>query len=139
MRSGGRVGASTRAGDPGTVVARSTCMEGARYLRNLSAVQALDGIRVIDMATVIAAPGAARYLADFGADVIKVEPPGGDGTRRMGWRDPRDGDSYMWKLVARGKRTVVLDLKTDPGLAHMRALAAGADVLVENLRPGTLE
>ena len=84
-------------------------------------MQALDGIRVIDMATVIAAPGVARYLADFGADVIKVEPPGGDGTRRMGWRDPRDGDSYMWKLVARGKRTVVLDLKTDAGLAHMRA------------------
>src|SRR3954463_2348033 len=91
------------------------------------------------MATVIAGPGAARYLADFGADVVKVEPPGGDGTRRMGWRDPRDGDSYMWKLVARGKRTVVLDLKSDVGLARMRALAAGADVLVENLRPGTLE
>jgi crotonobetainyl-CoA:carnitine CoA-transferase CaiB-like acyl-CoA transferase len=102
-------------------------------------VQALDGIRVIDMATVIAAPGAARYLADFGADVVKVEPPGGDGTRRMGWRDPRDGDSYMWKLVARGKRAIVLDLKTDDGLAHMRTLLAGADVLIENLRPGTLE
>ena len=102
-------------------------------------MQALDGIRVIDMATVIAAPGAARYLADFGADVIKVEAPGGDGTRRMGWVDPRDGDSYMWKLVARGKRTVVIDLKTDDGLARMRALVAGADVLVENLRPGTLE
>src|SRR4051794_20117431 len=91
------------------------------------------------MATVIAGPGAARYLADFGADVVKVEPPGGDGTRRMGWRDPRDGDSYMWKLVARGKRTVVLDLKSEPDLARMRALVAGADVLVENLRPGTLE
>ena len=70
-------------------------------------MQALDGIRVIDMATVIAAPGAARYLADYGADVVKVEAPGGDGTRRMGWTDPIDGDSYMWKLVARGKRTVV--------------------------------
>jgi crotonobetainyl-CoA:carnitine CoA-transferase CaiB-like acyl-CoA transferase len=104
-----------------------------------TAVQALEGIRVVDMATVIAAPGAARYLADFGADVVKVEPPGGDGTRRLGWRDPRDGDSYMWKLVARGKRTVVLDLKTADGLDTMRALVAGADVLVENLRPGTLE
>ena len=102
-------------------------------------MQALDGIRVIDMATVIAAPGAARYLADYGADVVKVEAPGGDGTRRMGWTDPIDGDSYMWKLVARGKRTVVLDLKTDAGLAHMRRLVAGADVLVENFRPGTLE
>ena len=102
-------------------------------------MQALDGIRVIDMATVIAAPGAARYLADYGADVVKVEAPGGDGTRRMGWTDPIDGDSYMWKLVARGKRTVVLDLKTEDGLAHMRRLVAGADVLVENFRPGTLE
>jgi crotonobetainyl-CoA:carnitine CoA-transferase CaiB-like acyl-CoA transferase len=102
-------------------------------------VQALDGIRVIDMATVIAAPGAARYLADFGADVIKVEPPGGDGTRRLGWVDPRDGDSYMWKLVARGKRAIVLDLKSESGLDHLRRLADDADVLVENLRPGTLE
>ena len=87
-------------------------------------MQALEGIRVIDMATVIAAPGAARYLADYGADVVKVEPPGGDGTRRLGWVDPRDGDSYMWKLVARGKRTIVLDLKTEAGLAPMRALLA---------------
>ncbi len=102
-------------------------------------MQALDGIRVIDMATVIAAPGAARYLADFGADVVKVEPPGGDGTRRLGWTDPRDGVSYMWKLVARGKRVAVLDLKTDQGLADMRRLLHDADVLVENLRPGALE
>ena len=102
-------------------------------------MQALDGIRVIDMATVIAGPGAARYLADYGADVIKVEPPGGDGTRRMGWLDPDDGDSYMWKLVARGKRAIVLDLKTARGLDRMHTLLSDADVLVENLRPGTLE
>lgn len=102
-------------------------------------MQALDGIRVIDMATVIAAPGAARYLADYGADVIKVEAPGGDGTRRMGWVDPSDGDSYMWKLVARGKRTMVLDLKTEAGLDAMRELLRDADVLIENLRPGALE
>ena len=102
-------------------------------------MQALEDIRVIDMATVIAAPGAARYLADFGADVVKIEPPGGDGTRRLGWVDPRDGVSYMWKLVARGKRTAVLDLKSESGLADMRRLVAGADVLIENLRPGALE
>ncbi len=102
-------------------------------------MQALEGIRVIDMATVIAAPGAARYLADFGADVVKVEAPGGDGTRRLGWVDPNDGDSYMWKLVARGKRAVVLDLKSETGLAHMHALVRDADVLIENLRPGALE
>jgi crotonobetainyl-CoA:carnitine CoA-transferase CaiB-like acyl-CoA transferase len=102
-------------------------------------VQALDGLRVIDMATVIAAPGAARYLADFGADVVKVEPPGGDGTRRMGWLDPADGTSYMWKLVDRGKRNVVLDLKAPADLVRMRDLVATADVLIENLRPGALE
>jgi crotonobetainyl-CoA:carnitine CoA-transferase CaiB-like acyl-CoA transferase len=102
-------------------------------------VQALEGLRVVDMATVLAGPGAARYLADFGADVVKVESPAGDGTRRMGWVDPRDGESFMWKLLGRGKRSVVLDLKTDGGLDAMRRLLARADVLVENLRPGTLE
>ena len=102
-------------------------------------MQALDGIKVIDIATVIAGPGAARYLADFGADVIKVEAPGGDGTRRLGWVDPTDGDSYMWKLVARGKRAIVLDLKTEAGAEHLRDLLRDADVLVENLRPGSLE
>ncbi|MEP6625361.1 MAG: CoA transferase [Acidimicrobiia bacterium] len=102
-------------------------------------MQALEGIRVVDMATVIAGPGAARYLADYGADVIKIEPPGGDGTRRMGWVDPVDGDSYMWKLVARGTRAVVIDLKTPAGRGRMLRLLADADVLVENLRPGTLE
>ena len=78
-------------------------------------MQALDGLRVIDMATVFAGPGAARYLADFGADVIKVEAPSGDGVRRMGWFPPEGGDSYTWKLLGRGKRGVVLDLKTDDG------------------------
>jgi crotonobetainyl-CoA:carnitine CoA-transferase CaiB-like acyl-CoA transferase len=102
-------------------------------------VQALDGLRVIDMATVLAGPGAARYLADFGADVIKVEPPAGDGTRRMSWFPPEGGDSYMWKLVGRGKRCIVLDLKTADGLDAMLRLVDTADVLIENLRPGTLE
>jgi crotonobetainyl-CoA:carnitine CoA-transferase CaiB-like acyl-CoA transferase len=102
-------------------------------------MQALDGLRVVDMATVLAGPGTARYLADFGADVIKVEAPAGDGTRRMGWFPPEGGDSYMWKLLGRGKRSVVLDLKTPDGLDAMRRLVDTADVLVENLRPGTLE
>ena len=102
-------------------------------------MQALEGLRVIDMATVLAGPGAARYLADFGADVIKVESPDGDGLRDLGWRDPSDGEGLWWKFVGRGKRTVVLDLKTDDGLTHMSRLVDGADVLVENFRPGTLE
>src|SRR4249919_3328010 len=102
-------------------------------------MQALEGLRVIDMATVLAGPGAARYLADFGADVIKVESPDGDGLRDLGWRDPSDWEGLWWKFVGRGKRSVVLDLKTDDGLAHMRRLVDDADVLVENFRPGTLE
>lgn len=102
-------------------------------------VQALEDLRVIDMASLIAAPGVARHLADFGADVIKVEPKSGDGTRHIGWIDPSDGESYFWKLVGRGKRCVVLDLKTDEGRQHLLGLLDTADVLIENLRPGTLE
>ena len=102
-------------------------------------MQALEGLRVIDMATVFAGPGAARHLADFGADVVKVEAPAGDGVRRMGWFPPEGGDSYTWKLLGRNKRAVVLDLKTGAGRDALLRLAGGADVLVENFRPGTIE
>ena len=100
----------------------------------------LGDLRVIDVATVVAGPGAARYLGDFGADVIKVERSGsGDTVRSMGWRDPRDGETLWWKLIARNKRCIALDLK-DPGdLRVMLDLCSTADVLVENFRPGTLE
>jgi crotonobetainyl-CoA:carnitine CoA-transferase CaiB-like acyl-CoA transferase len=91
------------------------------------------------MATVFAGPGAARHLADFGADVIKIEAPAGDGVRRMGWFPPGGGDSYTWKLLGRNKRAVVADLKTDAGRDALLALADTADVLIENFRPGTLE
>jgi crotonobetainyl-CoA:carnitine CoA-transferase CaiB-like acyl-CoA transferase len=107
--------------------------------RSLSSVQALEGLRVIDMATVFAGPGAARHLADFGADVVKVEAPTGDGVRRMGWFPPEGGDSYTWKLLGRNKRAIVLDLKTDGGRASLLRLTDDADVLVENFRPGTIE
>ena len=100
----------------------------------------LADLRVIDLSTVIAGPNCARYLADFGADVIKVErPDGGDSLRNMAWRDPRDGEGLWWKLVNRNKRTIVLDLKDADDLALLRALIADANVLVENFRPGTLE
>jgi crotonobetainyl-CoA:carnitine CoA-transferase CaiB-like acyl-CoA transferase len=102
-------------------------------------VAALEGLRVIDMATVFAGPGAARHLGDFGADVIKIEAPAGDGVRRMGWFPPAGGDSYTWKLLGRNKRAVVADLKTEAGRDALLALARGADVLIENFRPGTLE
>ena len=100
----------------------------------------LAELRVLDVSTVVAGPGCARYLADFGADVIKVErPDGGDTTRTMGWVDPRDGVTLWWKLEGRGKRSVALDLKSDEGRAAFLALCDTADVLVENFRPGTLE
>lgn len=100
----------------------------------------LGDLRVVDASTVLAGPACARYLADFGADVIKVERPGsGDGTRDMFRRDPADDVTYFWKLLGRGKRTIVLDLKSEEGRGHMLDLCASADVLVENFRPGTLE
>jgi len=100
----------------------------------------LVGLRVLDLATVVAGPGAARYLADFGADVLKIERPGvGDSTRTMGLPDPRDGTSAYWKVVGRNKRCATLDLKSDAGRETVLALAAEAHVLVENFRPGVLE
>ncbi len=100
----------------------------------------LAGIRVLDLATVIAGPGAARYLADYGADVLKIERPGaGDSTRGMGVPDPADGVSLYWKLVSRNKRCATLDLKDDGDRAVLLDLVEGAHVLVENFRPGTLE
>lgn len=102
-------------------------------------IMALDGVRVIDLATVVAGPGAARYLADFGADVVKVERPGGDATRTMGWTLPGERDSLFWKLLNRGKRSVVLDLKNPADRERALSLLDGAQVLVENMRPGKLE
>ncbi len=100
----------------------------------------LADLRVIDCSTVVAGPGTARYLADYGADVIKVERPlEGDTTRAMGWRDPRDDVTLWWKLAGRGKRTIVLDLKSSEGLEDMLALCDSAQVLIENFRPGVLE
>lgn len=100
----------------------------------------LSDLRVIDCATVVAGPGTARYLADYGADVIKVErAPGGDTTRNLGWRDPKDDLSLWWKMMGRGKRSIVLDLKSPEGLANMLRLCESANVLIENFRPGVLE
>lgn len=100
----------------------------------------LVGLRVLDLATVVAGPGAARYLADFGADVLKIERPDtGDSTRTMGLTDPSDGTAMYWKLLSRNKRCVTLDLKSEDGRDTLLGLVAAADVLIENFRPGTLE
>lgn len=100
----------------------------------------LAGVRVIDMATIIAGPGAARHMADFGASVVKVEPPAGDASRRLGWQPPTDDtDSYYWKIVGRNKTLHPLDLKTESGLDSLFELIDEAHLLVENNRPGKLE
>jgi crotonobetainyl-CoA:carnitine CoA-transferase CaiB-like acyl-CoA transferase len=99
----------------------------------------LLGIKVIDLATVVAGPGVAKYFADYGADVIKIERPSGDSTRSMGWTRPGDSDSLWWKLVNRGKRSVVLDLKQQSELEILLKLISTADLLIENMRPGKLE
>ena len=98
----------------------------------------LAGVRVIDAAHVIAGPGAAARLGDFGADVIKVEHPRqGDPTRRMGWAV--GGTALWWKWVSRNKRPVTLDLSHSEGQEIFLRLIETADVMVESFRPGTLE
>jgi crotonobetainyl-CoA:carnitine CoA-transferase CaiB-like acyl-CoA transferase len=100
----------------------------------------LSDLRVLDLSTVLAGPNCARYLADFGADVIKVERPGtGDSLRNMAWRDPRDGEGLWWKLVNRNKRTIALDLKDTSDRDTLLRLVERSDAMVENFRPGTLE
>jgi len=101
-------------------------------------MDALQGVRVLELGQLIAGPFAGKTLADFGADVIKIEPAeGGDPLRR--WRMLRDGNSVWWEVQSRNKRSVALDLRTPEGQEAVRALAADADVLIENFKPGTLE
>ncbi|MFD9907580.1 CaiB/BaiF CoA transferase family protein [Streptomyces sp. NPDC059063] len=98
----------------------------------------LDGLRVLDLATLFAGPLAATLLGDFGADVIKVEHPTRPDPSR-GHGPAKDGVGLWWKLLGRNKRTMTLNLSTPGGRATLLRLAAGTDVIVENFRPGTLE
>ena len=98
---------------------------------------ALEGVRVIDAATLFAGPLAATLMGDFGADVLKVEHPKGDPVRLHGHRK---GDiNLWWKMIGRNKRTVTLNFGKPRGQEMLRRLVADADVLIENFRPGTLE
>ncbi|QDZ16156.1 CaiB/BaiF CoA transferase family protein [Humibacter ginsenosidimutans] len=99
----------------------------------------LAGIRVADFSRVLAGPYATMMLADFGADVIKIESPAGDDTRS--WAPPRDeyGDSTYFASVNRNKRSMVCDLTTEVGLREARRLASSADIVIENFRPGVME
>jgi formyl-CoA transferase/succinyl-CoA--D-citramalate CoA-transferase len=98
----------------------------------------LEGIRVLELGSFIAGPFAGQLLADYGADVVKVEPPGKGDTMRT-WGVTKDGKSLWWPTIARGKRSVVLDLRVEEGQETLRRLASECDVVLENFRPGTLE
>ncbi|AZF62444.1 MULTISPECIES: CaiB/BaiF CoA-transferase family protein [Pseudomonas] len=98
----------------------------------------LSGIKVIEIGTLIAAPFAARLMAEFGAEVIKIEALGqGDPLRK--WRKLHEGTSLWWYLQSRNKKSLALDLKSAEGLGLIKQLLGDADVLIENLRPGGLE
>ncbi|CAH0348899.1 CaiB/BaiF CoA-transferase family protein [Aquabacterium sp. CECT 9606] len=105
--------------------------------------QALAGIKVIELGQLIAGPFAGKTLADFGADVIKIEPPasegspGGDPLRQ--WRMLHQGTSVWWQVQSRNKQSVVLDLRTEQGREAVRHLIDEADVVIENFKPGTME
>jgi formyl-CoA transferase len=99
---------------------------------------ALGHLRVIELGQLIAGPFAAKTLADFGADVIKIEPPGqGDPLRQ--WRLVKDGTSVWWQVQSRNKRSVALDLRSEAGQDIVRRLCSETDILIENFRPGALE
>ena len=103
----------------------------------------LANLKVLELGQLIAGPFAGKFFADFGADVIKVEPPadaksqGGDPIRY--WRKMHEGTSLWWHVQSRGKKSITLDLRSPEGQAAARTLALEADVVIENFRPGTLE
>jgi formyl-CoA transferase len=97
----------------------------------------LAGVRVLELGTMLAGPFAARLLGEFGAEVIKVEPPEGDPLR--GWRLLEGGTSLWWYVQSRNKKCITLDLRKPRGQALARRLAAVSDVVIENFKPGTLE
>ena len=97
----------------------------------------LQGLRVIELGQLLAGPFAGSMLGYFGAEVIKVEPPGGDPVRN--WREVKDGTSLWWRSLARNKKCISLDLKTARGRELVRQLIMDADIVIENFRPGVLE
>jgi formyl-CoA transferase len=106
--------------------------------KNTPKLGPLQGLKVIELGQLIAGPFAAKTLADFGAEVIKIEPPGaGDPLRK--WRLLKDGTSVWWQIQSRNKRSVALDLKEPEAQDIVRQLAQDADVLIENFRPGAME
>jgi crotonobetainyl-CoA:carnitine CoA-transferase CaiB-like acyl-CoA transferase len=104
----------------------------------MTGARPLAGLKVLELGALIAGPFCAKILAEFGAEVIKIEPPGqGDPLRK--WRYVKDGTSVWWHVQSRGKKSVALDLRKPEGQAIARKLALAADIVVENFRPGTME
>ncbi len=111
-------------------------MERHQALNN--ATKPLSGVKVVELGTLIAGPFAARILAEFGAEVIKIESPdGGDPLRK--WRKLYQGTSLWWYLQSRNKKSVTVNLKQADGVDVVRKLVASADIVIENFRPGVLE
>jgi formyl-CoA transferase len=98
----------------------------------------LQGIRVLELGSLIAGPFCAKTLADFGAEVIKIEPPG-EGDPLRTWRRMRNGVSLWWHVQSRNKKSVTCDLRSPEGQEIVRRLARGCDIAIENFRPGALE
>jgi len=99
----------------------------------------LDGIRVIEIGTLISGPFAGRLLGDMGAEVIKIEPPGAPDPLRTWGQAELDGHHFFWTVHARNKKAVTLNLREDAGRELFLDLVEKSDVIVENFRPGTLE
>jgi len=97
----------------------------------------LEGVKVVELGQLIAGPFAGKFFADFGAEVIKIEPPGGDPLRK--WRKLHQGTSLWWYVQNRNKKSVTADLRLSEGQEIVRRIAKDADVVIENFRPGTLE
>ena len=114
-------------------------MKGSGGPGNVGPMTPLSDLRVVEMGQLLAGPFCGQLLADFGAEVIKIEPPGtGDPMREWG-REKSGGKSLWWPVVARGKKSVTVNLREARGQEIARKLIGEADILVENFRPGTLE
>jgi formyl-CoA transferase len=99
----------------------------------------LAGVKVIELGQLLAGPFCGQLLADYGAEVIKVEAPGVGDPLRLWGRELVEGDSYWWSITGRGKRSITVDLRKEEGQELVRGLAANADIVIENFRPGTME
>ncbi len=99
----------------------------------------LEGLRVVEMGSLLAGPFCGQLLGDFGAEVIKVEPPGKGDPMRVWGRHRKNGRTLWWPVIARNKKSITLNLREEEGQSLARKLIAEADVLVENFRPGTME